>query len=152
TVSPPSSTEWDGSTHLGQLLGECAVSATTDTQTVTEHGSASGDRAVTCNACERFDWWDRHCTTCHDDDHRACAHCGACLPDRHRRDRYYCNDACRAQGHKARRRAELEHEVWAAEHPEEAQREADDLRKRDAEVRSLDALLTQNSDGWRRAR
>ena len=102
-----------------------------------------GHRTVTCNTCERGDGWGRHCiAACHSDRHRACAHCGSCLPDRHRRDRrIFCGASCRAAGYKARQGARLEREVWEIEHPDEARQQAEQLAQWAQQVHVLDGFL-----------
>ena len=96
---------------------------------VTDNSSPHEGSAVTCHGCEDNANWltsrdglpglQLHCETCHEDRHRACVRCGACLPDRHRWDRFYCSSSCRVRAHQERER-------WAAENPEEvARREAE---------------------------
>jgi hypothetical protein len=117
---------------------------------VTANGSAHQGSPVTCHACERAshdrdrtnrELWEwsgpLHCATCHEDGHRACATCGACLPNNHRWDRFYCKTTCRVLAHVARQHAALERAVWEAEHPEEAAREQAEFEAYIAKLKSL---------------
>lgn len=61
-----------------------------------------------------------HCCSCHSDRHRECEVCSQCLPDGHRWDRRYCSSTCRVNAKAQRDQAELERQVWEAEHPAEA--------------------------------
>lgn len=98
--------------------------------TVTPNGSTQPGSDVTCHACGKYDpnisnrsWgFDGgvHCTSCHSDRHRACEVCGACLPNNHRWDRYYCGSTCRVLAMRERERRDLERIAWEAEYPEEA--------------------------------
>jgi predicted nucleic acid-binding Zn ribbon protein len=58
-----------------------------------------------------------HCSTCHGDDHWACASCGKCLPRRSRLDRLYCSSTCRGRGLKQRERDALERAAREATNP-----------------------------------
>jgi MYND finger len=102
--------------------------------------------AVTpCKACEKHDrglFEERHCGTCHANDHYECVQCGACLPPKPqrqrwrpdggrpgvRRDRLYCSDVCRQRAWIARHAPEAvaAQAAWDQEHGEmiEALREA----------------------------
>ena len=120
---------------------------TTTAETVTEDGSAHVRTDATRDECWNDECWNGcqygstsrrwgfvklHCSTCHGSDHWACSVCGKCLERRSRLDRVYCGNACRAKASKQRERARLEHEAWAAEHPEEAsQLEADSAARRE---------------------
>jgi hypothetical protein len=126
------------------------------TATVTPNDSTPVGSDVTCLACqelERWHWqdWSRkrgegaltgaHCTTCHSDHHHACVVCGACLPDDHRWDRFYCGSTCRVKGKHEREREELERVAWETEHPEEAAKQRAEREKWEAEIRELGAAL-----------
>lgn len=122
-----------------------------ETDAVTRNSSTPEGSDVTCHTCqelEQWHWrdWDRnradrfngiHCTTCHSSEHRACIVCGACMPDGHRWDRFYCCTTCRVNGKRERERAELEHIAWEAENPAEA---LEQKRKREETLAQLDAM------------
>lgn len=85
-------------------------------RSVTANTSVGVDTPVTrnvgCIACDKErsnpslsrSWGDgRHCTSCHEDSHRACLECGTCLPRPARFDRFYCSVACRHKVYQWRR-------------------------------------------------
>jgi len=132
--------------------------------TVTQNDSAPQGSSVVCNECEDKDShvpnrkWDfgggPHCRGCHSDRHRACAACGACLPDDHRWDRYYCSATCRGQGKRDRGLAALDRAVWETENPEGAAAERAEFKAREEKLRAFAAALGRSPkqrerDAWK---
>src|SRR4051794_34595061 len=122
---------------------------------VTANGSADQGSPVTCHACERGTdvppnrkWafgGQMHCTTCHEDGHRAWRACGACLPQNHRWDRRYCSSTCRVNAHTARHDAALERAVWEAEHPDEAAKQRAEFEEWQRQMHELMAAAGMGS-------
>jgi hypothetical protein len=83
---------------------------------VTDNGSHPEVSAVTGNACEKCERYRRdldhnpHCRTCHSGEHANCSWCSGCLPDGHRRDRWYCSATCRVRALQWRRGPEAAEE------------------------------------------
>lgn len=117
---------------------------------VTDNDSGRVASDVSCYECEqlskRFDRGirgldRRHCTGCHCSRHFACASCGACLPDWHRWDRWYCSTTCRGRVRRERVAAQFERAAWEAEHPEEAATQRAEWEEWRASLRVLGAAL-----------
>jgi hypothetical protein len=123
---------------------------------VTHNESAQMGSPVSCYGCENNgnewsnrEYWheDLHCTTCHEDGHRACSQCGACLPKRHRWDRFYCSSTCRVRAHAERFRASIERVEWETQYPEQAAKER---AEQEAIVREIRALNGADEPGAER--
>lgn len=118
--------------------------------TVTHNDSTHQGSAVSCHGCEHnandaptreLAGGRLHCTTCHEDGHRACTVCGACLPDGHRWDRHHCSSTCRVRAKAEREREAAERATWEAEHPEEAAKKREELESLAASIGSLAASV-----------
>lgn len=125
-----------------------------DAATVTENASTPEGTSVTYNdtcSCGATDDQDLrrewrlgggpHCLTCHSDAHRACAVCGACLPENHRWDKLTCSSTCRVQLKRRRDEAELARQVWEAENPEAAAKRRAERDSWQQAVRAIEANL-----------